>query len=216
MSLYRAFQTEVTVDQVKKIALDDLRVMLRAVRGKINKVYLHWSAGHYSQFFSDYHLLIDSDGSLYVTVSDLSTYLPATYMRNSGSIALAALCAYAAHSCDNLGAEPPTKAQIECIAQVMALCAQELGLSMDINHFLTHSEAGDNLDGENPGYESNGCPDGIYGPSPLPDGSPGGDTERWDFWAVEVGDSPWSGGEILRGKAAWYIQNGIEGVVDGS
>ena len=26
------------------------------------KVYLHWTAGHYGQFFADYHVQIDADG----------------------------------------------------------------------------------------------------------------------------------------------------------
>ncbi|MBF1696751.1 MAG: N-acetylmuramoyl-L-alanine amidase, partial [Selenomonas sp.] len=30
------------------------------------KLYLHWTAGHYGQFFADYHVQIDADGAIYV------------------------------------------------------------------------------------------------------------------------------------------------------
>lgn len=30
------------------------------------KLYLHWTAGHYGQFFADYHVQIDADGGIYV------------------------------------------------------------------------------------------------------------------------------------------------------
>ena len=30
------------------------------------KIYLHWTAGHYGQFFADYHVQIDADGGIYV------------------------------------------------------------------------------------------------------------------------------------------------------
>lgn len=53
------------------------------------KLYVHWSAGRYSQFWDDYHVQIDYDGSIYVPRGvSLDTVLAATYMRNSGSIAL--------------------------------------------------------------------------------------------------------------------------------
>ena len=34
--------------------------------GRETKVYLHWSAGHYGQFWDDYHVQIDKDGEIYV------------------------------------------------------------------------------------------------------------------------------------------------------
>ena len=34
--------------------------------GRSVKLYLHWSAGHYGQFFEDYHVQIDADGAVYV------------------------------------------------------------------------------------------------------------------------------------------------------
>ncbi|MBP2651364.1 MAG: hypothetical protein H6Q74_2189 [Firmicutes bacterium] len=190
-----------------KIDLAGLRTMAQAAAGDITHVYIHWSAGHYGQQFTDYHILVDKDGTIYTTVSDLTTHLNHTYMRNSRAIAVAALCAYNASSTNDLGPEPPTEAQIEVIAQVLAVLGKKLALPIDIKHFMTHAEAANNLDGEDPGYEDNGCTNGIYGPSPNPDGSPGGDTERWDFWVLHEGDAKWSGGDMLREKALWYQQN---------
>jgi len=197
---------------MKQINLSALRELIRqskqplealsaqAVGGYI-KVYTHWTAGQYHQFFSDYHLVVDSGGELYTTVDDLSIHLNHTYMRNTGAVAVAALCAYDATSCDNLGPAPPTSEQVETIAQIIAILSQELDLAVDLPHFMTHAEAADNMDGENPGYAPNGYPEGKYGPA--------NSVERWDFWVVKVGDSPGSGGGILRGKAKWYLANGI-------
>lgn len=41
----------------KRITLDELRQLAARARGNIDKIYLHWSAGYYHQFFSDYHLM---------------------------------------------------------------------------------------------------------------------------------------------------------------
>jgi len=180
--------------------LADIRKLAQAAKGNIDHVYIHWTAGHYGQQFPDYHILIDKDGSLYATVDDLTTHLNHTYMRNTGTVAIGALCAYQAHSTTDLGPEPPTDAQIEAIAQVIAVLSDELELPIDIQHFMTHAEAADNMDGLNPGYEPNGYPDGKYGPA--------NSVERWDFWVARAKDAPGSGGGLLRGKAIWYLHNG--------
>lgn len=191
----------------KKIALEELKSLCVLAKGKINKVYLHWSAGHYGQQFSDYHILVDKDGTFYSTTDDLTQHLNHTYFRNTGGVSIGAMCMVGATT-EDFGDEPLTSAQVESIAQIMAVLSTELDLPLGIWNFLTHAEAANNLDGENPGYESNGCPDGIYGPSPNPDGSQGGDCERWDLWILRVGDVPWSGGATLRGKAVWYQNQG--------
>ena len=38
---------------MKRITLNELRQLAKAANGKINKIYLHWTAGNYHQFFSD-------------------------------------------------------------------------------------------------------------------------------------------------------------------
>ena len=58
----------------KRITLDELRQLAARARGNIDKIYLHWSAGYYHQFFSDYHLNIDSDGAVMATTEDLTEY----------------------------------------------------------------------------------------------------------------------------------------------
>jgi len=76
------------------------------------KVYLHWTAGHYGQFFADYHVQIDADGAIYVIGAGvLDEVLAATYLRNSGSVSIALLAACGATT-DDLGAETPTAGQL--------------------------------------------------------------------------------------------------------
>lgn len=158
--------------------------------GRDPKIYLHWTAGRYDQCFSDYHYCITGDGVIH-KMRDLTDTVSATYMRNSGSISIALCCAWGA-SPDNLET-PPTQEQIEVMAQMVAVLTDALGLSTDIEHVMTHAEAADNLDGYNacdPYGPENGC-------------------ERWDLAILKAGDEWMSGGDILRGKAIWYEQNGV-------
>ena len=48
---------------MREIRFDELSDYTVPARGAIDKIYLHWTAGHYGQFFGDYHLNIDADGS---------------------------------------------------------------------------------------------------------------------------------------------------------
>lgn len=100
----------------------------------------------------------------------------------------------------DMGPCPPTAAQIESLAQVVAVLCKALDLNVDIYRVMTHAEAANNMDGVNPGYEANGQPQGRYGP--------GYTCERWDLWLFP-GATAGSGGNILRGKAIWYQQNGV-------
>jgi len=161
------------------------------------KLYLHWTAGHYGQFFADYHVQIDADGGVYV-VGDgaLDALRAATYMRNSGSVSIALLCAYGATT-EHLGDEPPTGAQIEAAAQTIAALAGGLWLTVDKERIMTHGEAADNEDG-------------VYAHEPY---GPKSTCERWDLEYLGTLESPtfhpWAedggrGGDVLRGKANWY------------
>jgi hypothetical protein len=190
-----------------KITLSELKTMALAAKPKLEtraagenrcvKVYIHWSAAHYGQHFPDYHLMVDSDGSLYAEVDDLAALLAHTYYRNTGAVAMAAMAMFNATTV-NFGPEPITDAQVETIAQVMAVLSESLQVPLDIQHFLTHAEAGDNLDGYNPGYpDPTGYPNNTYGPA--------SNCERWDFWMLSPAGVRGSGGEILRGKANWYL-----------
>lgn len=164
--------------------------------GRDPKIYMHWTGGAYDMDYLDYHFSIHADGSV-VQTHDFTAPIAATYMRNSGSVAVALDCcadavAYAGGGCD-LGSYPPTSVQIECIAQVVAVIAEALDVPIDIRHVMTHAEAADNVDGLYP------CD--PYGPAHT--------CERWDL-AVLSGDDAWmSGGDTLRGKAIWYQQQGV-------
>lgn len=164
--------------------------------GRDPKIYLHWTGGGYDADYPDYHFSIHADGSV-VQTHNFGSSVAATYMRNSGSVAVALDCgadaiAYIGGRCD-LGNYPPTSAQIECLAQVIAVIAQALDVPVDIQHVMTHAEAADNMDGLYP------CD--PYGPAHT--------CERWDL-AVLSGDDDWmSGGDTIRGKALWYQQQGV-------
>ena len=125
--------------------------------------------------------------------SSLSQYKSHTWRRNSGSIAVALCCglgAQANHGYDaDLGQFAPTAVQTDKMAQTVALLVTALGLQLTIDTVMTHCEAA-LLDG--------------YGPY-------SGDAEtRWDLWYMR--DSPGDGqmkpgGDILRGKARWYLEH---------
>ncbi len=176
---------------MKKITLTELKTMAQSAKGNTNKIYLHWSAGNYGQFFDDYHINIDQDGSIYASTDDLTTHLNHTYMRNTGAIGVALACCVGATS-NELGSEPPTNEQVEAMAQVVAMLGAELSLPIDIYHVMTHGEAGDNMDGVD------ACE--KYGMNTT--------CERWDLAILKNGDAWGSGGDTLRGKAIWYQQNG--------
>ena len=48
------------------VSLTDLNDYCRRALGRINKIYLHWTAGRYNQQFDDYHINIDRDGNIYI------------------------------------------------------------------------------------------------------------------------------------------------------
>lgn len=166
------------------------------------KLYLHWTAGHYGQFFADYHVQIDADGAIYVIgACALDEVLAATYLRNSGSVSIALLAACGATT-DSLGAEPPTAAQIESMAMAVTALADGLWLTIDKARILTHGEAADNEDG----VRSHA----PYGPRTT--------CERWDLEYLGMAESPvfnpWAtngsrGGDVLRRKAQYYRTQGI-------
>lgn len=192
---------QVTLTELKQLALQSKNTLWSAANSMNRdvKLYLHWSAGHYGQFFDDYHINIDQDGSIHVTTNDFSQTKSHTYKRNTASIGICLACCYGATK-DNFGSEPPTAMQIECMSQVIAVLCKALDLTVDIYRVMTHAEAANNLDGLNPGYESNGYPDGKYGP--------GFSWERWDLWSIpDVAKG--EGGNVLRGKAIWYQYNGV-------
>ena len=174
--------------------------------GRETKVYLHWSAGHYGQFWSDYHVQIDKDGSIYVIGDgELDDVLAATWRRNSGSVSVCILGCLDADT-NSLGAEPPTDAQVEGMAKAIAALCNGLWLTIDKQRVLTHGEAAANEDGIRPHPAYALWNDEIHD----------GDT-RWDLEYLGTMESPkyfpaatdgMRGGDVLRGKAQYYREHG--------
>lgn len=189
---------QVTLEELKDMAENCRESIWEQARayGREPKIYLHWTAGHYGQYYlNDYHIAIDYDGSIYIE-HDLDEVLAHTYRRNTGAVGITLACCVGATS-DDLGSEPPTNAQIEAMAQVIVAVADGLWLTIDKNHVLTHGEAADNEDGI--------YPHDPYGPKST--------CERWDLEYLGTSESPSfnpyatdgsRGGDVLRGKAIWY------------
>ena len=177
----------------KRIALQELRQMARAAKGCVDRIYLHWTAGNYGDYSDDYHINIDDDGSIIATTGDLTELKNHTWQRNGNAIGIAMCCcagavAYSANNID-YGEQPPTVAQIDSMAQAVAVLCEELGLDINPHIVMTHCEAAE-LDG--------------YGPSTT--------CERWDLWTLPdiPGDGKQKpGGDVVRGKAIWWQYNGI-------
>ena len=181
-----------------RITFEDVARLGREANGFANRIYLHWTGGHYGHVYDDYHISIDWDGTLYVPPggagADALTLLREhTWHRNTGAIGIALCCAHGAlpHNGRNteFGKFPPTPRQINAAGKLVAALAQGLNIPIDRWNILTHCEAA-LIDG--------------YGPY-------SGDAEtRWDLWYLR--DSPGDGamkpgGQVIRGKALWYAKS---------
>ena len=177
--------------------LDDVRRLAQNARGFIDHVYLHWTAGWYGQCYDSYHICIDEGGEIYIMCDSLTERKAHTYMRNTGAVGIA-LCCCADATCEtestkdygiDLGTEPPTAAQIETMAEVVAVLADEFELPLDVDRYvMTHYEA---------------AKTDHYAPGQDPDC-------RWDLWFIPdyygAEGRLDEGGPLIRGKAAWYLR----------
>ena len=191
---------KIDLDELRQMAKDSYDSLYSAANsvGRGIKIYLHWSAGHYGQFFEDYHINIDSDGSIYASTDDLSEVLAHTYHRNTGAVGVSMACCAGATSND-LGDESPTTAQIDAMAKVVMVLCDEFGLEINKDNVMTHGEAADNIDGIE-ASEPYGCQSTC---------------ERWDLQYLATDESPAyttdyddpsTGGNVVRGKAIWWSQ----------
>ena len=191
---------KIDLDELRQMAKDSYDSLYSAANsvGRSVKVYLHWSAGHYGQFFDDYHINIDKDGSIYSSTDDLSEVLAHTYHRNTGAVGVSMACCAGATSND-LGDESPTTAQIDAMAKVVMVLCDEFGMEINKDNVMTHGEAADNIDG-------------IYASEPYGCQST---CERWDLQYLATNESPAyttdyddpsTGGNVVRGKAIWWSQ----------
>ena len=194
----------VTLDELEQIASDSREAIWEKAEqyGRDPKVYLHWSAGHYGQFYADYHINIDADGGLYVSTDDFSETLSHTWHRNTGAVGIALAGCYGAGS-QSLGDEPPTAAQIEAMAQAIQTVCDALWLTIDKAHVLTHGEAANNEDGDWSCHKPYAWWNDSYG-----DGDTRGDleylgTDESPSYNPKATDGS-RGGDVLRGKAIWY------------
>ena len=162
---------------MQQVTLETIRTMGEAAAGQIDRIFTHWTAGHYGQFFSDYHINLDFDGSIYVSTNDLTEVKAHTWHANTGSVGIALACAYQATS-NNLGPEPPTNQQISALAQVVRTLCDGLGIPVDFEHVRTHAEQAD-MDG--------------YGPAST--------YERWDLAIIRDGGAWMDGGNEIRAMA---------------
>ena len=191
---------KIDLDELRQMAKDSYDSLYSAANsvGRGIKIYLHWSAGHYGQFFDDYHINIDKDGSIYASTDDLSEVLAHTYHRNTGAVGVSMACCAGATSND-LGDESPTTAQIDAMAKVVMVLCDEFGMEINKDNVMTHGEAADNIDG-------------IYASEPYGCQST---CERWDLQYLATNESPAytadyddpsTGGNVIRGKAIWWSQ----------
>ena len=169
----------------------ELAALAMQAKGRISRLYLHWTAGHYEDVYDDYHLNIGPGGEMYLTCKTFTEVKEHTWHRNTGSIGIALCCASEAQACSgrdtDFGGEPPTVVQIETLAKTVAVLTACLELEINVLTVTTHCEAA-LFDG--------------YGPH-------SGDPQlRWDLWYLP--DLPLDsalkpGGYVIRGKALWYL-----------
>ena len=166
------------------LTLEELKNCIEDAAGAFDVVYIHWTGGGYNYHPDDYHININDEGTIYRT-KDFREQPAATRHRNYRSLAIAIDCCKDAalygdgHA--DFGDCPPTDAQIECLAQVIAVISDTLHLPIRKSLFMTHAEAAELDD---------------YGPNTT--------CERWDLWVLP-GSTEWgSGGDYIRGKALFY------------
>lgn len=166
------------------LTLKELKKCIEYAAGAFDVVYIHWTGGSYNYHPDDYHINIDDEGTIYRT-KDFREQPAATWHRNYRSLAIAIDCCKDAvlygdgHA--DFGDCPPTDAQIECLAQVIAVISDTLHLPIRKSLFMTHAEAAE-LD--------------EYGPNTT--------CERWDLWTLPQSPEWGSGGDFIRGKALFY------------
>ena len=191
---------QVTLEELGQVAANSREDLWAAAHsaGLENPIcILHWTAGWYESFYpEDYHVEIGENGEIYLSGDDLSEVKPHTEYLNRGSIAVS-LCCAAEATTEDLGEAPPTSEQIEVMAQVIAVLCSNLWLTIRDDIVMTHGEVADN-----PKFYDE---DDMYGPNH--------DCWRWDLQYLGTDESPYyttdysdphTGGNVLRGKAAWY------------
>ncbi len=183
------------VRNVKQVSAEELLKMAEAARGKIDTIYLHWTACAYGQVFDDYHLCIGKDGNFETSseMFDLAEKKSHTWLRNSGSVGIAIEAARGAKvdkdGIINYGKyAQPTREQAEGLALAVAIICKGAGIPIDKDTVMTHAEIAD-IDGY-----------GIFDSDP---------DMRWDLLRLPFAANM-SGGDYIRKLAAgkfWGMSN---------
>lgn len=176
------------------MSLCEIDKLLLNARGKIDRVYCHWTGAPYRMTeFLAYHIVIDSAGYFHVMHEDFTRVLAHTWRRNSRAIGIAMACCKDAccwqDTSDGVsfGSEPPTPEQIESMAMFCAEAVEILGIPT--KEVYTHAEMAE-LDGY-----------GVHS----------GDSDmRWDLLYLpdyQNDEKVIDGGELIRGKCEFYRQH---------
>lgn len=165
-------------------------------RYKNGKIFLHWTAGTYTNTYGAYHTIFTGDGKAHRKASYNTFRNGHTWGRNDEGVALsiAALGGKTSKgrwpSENDHGPYPIKNAQIHAMAEEIA----RLALAWDwkksdikLGRVYTHAEIARE---ESP----------PYGPG-------SGDPQtKWDLWNLKSGGPLWSGGKIIRKMAQQYYE----------
>ena len=173
--------------------------LARQVKGRVKRLYFHWAGSRYTGPLSElYHITVlgpggnKPEGTVALATDNFAAVLEHTWQRNTGAIGISMACMYDASdngSKANFGSEPPTAKMINVMHQIGGILAAELDIPVDIQHVMSHAEAGNNADG-------------WYAHAPYGPGSP--KVERWDWWYYPERNTPGAGGEYLRDNVRFY------------
>lgn len=134
---------------MQKIDFYDISKYTTAARAIKDNIVLHWSGcGDYNSVFSDYHVNITGDGSIYMdgSLADIRFH---AWNRNTGAIGISISCMDGAVIGKDgryitRGLYPFKEIQLETMAKVAAKIAEEVGI--ETNNIKTHAEIAD-IDG---------------------------------------------------------------------
>lgn len=192
------------------------RMLPRVPALALDRLYGHWTVGHYAQNFDDYNIAVRYDGSAFHLdivgdprdnargVNDNAVHSH-TYMRNTGALGI---CTddMAGATENDFGPEPVTLLTLEYLCAGIAAAAKVYGIDLlgfstrdpyaREPNFLTHAEAADRV-GSPAQYDA-------YGPAST--------SERWDLASFvafpagqhATGQSAYTCGSALRMRAHLY------------
>lgn len=143
------------------------------------RIYGHWSAGKRETNFDDYHAVtveLEDGSARTITNYDPMLDLPGhTYGRNHNSIGICVAGMFGAGP-SNLGEHQPTPNQLrEHLLYLSLLCMNH---RIPVGNYMTHQEAADMLDYEDP-YDADNLGAPPYGPV---NGRGQWKCYRWDWW----------------------------------